>query len=143
LIFTHDFARPLARPGIQINDERERSAAHVTAPTGLGAVVAIAGPRGIGDQGTRGGANHAAYHCTADRMRSNTANDGAGAAADQRATRHAILPIRLTAGQGQSHRSHQQNLFHLFPPLNANPHTTELPARILVPGRGVSGGKED
>jgi hypothetical protein len=85
----------------------------VTVP---GPIIAASGPRRIGDNRTRCGADQAARDRTPYTIAGETADQRPAPASDQCATSDPVLPRSLTAGEHQGQRSHHENFPHSIPP---------------------------
>src|SRR5262245_36180785 len=79
-------------------------------------IVAPARPRSVGDDRAGRGANHPARKRSTGRTARQAANKRAGAATDQCAAQHAILPRVCTTSERQGNSNHDQCLTHPLPP---------------------------
>jgi hypothetical protein len=89
---------------------------HVSAVAVTGTVVAASRSGGVGNDCARGSADQSTGDRGTCSAASDSANQGARAAAKQRTAKHAIVTCGLTSGKRQRHRCEQNQPAHPVPP---------------------------
>ena len=107
--------RPIRRWQMQCQDSALR-AAHVSPVPGAGMVITASGTSCIGNDRAGGRTDQSAGNRGTRGSTSETSDQGACAAANERTAEYAILTRRLAAGECQRHHSKQHNLAHPIPP---------------------------